>query len=91
MDANRDRIIAAARRQLDDIRQYFAEVASWNDNSAARKAGCDPIDPDPTGVMARMATALEEMLANEEANGHQGPIIAPSMSLLVSKSPERPQ
>lgn len=72
MDAQRERIISAARRQLEDIRQYFAEVASWNENSDARKAGCDPIDPDPTGVMARMATALEEMLANDEANGHMG-------------------
>lgn len=91
MDPQRERIISAARRQLNDIRQYFADVASWNDNSDARKAGCEPVDPDPTGVMARMATALEEMLANDEANGHQGPIVAPSMSLLVSKVPERTQ
>lgn len=58
-------LISRALKQRAEIAQYFIDVASWNDNSEARKNGADPIDPDPDGTMGRLARGLDAMLERE--------------------------
>ena len=90
-EQERRRIIRSARRQLKEIEQYFVDIASWNDNSVARKNGAEPIDPDPDGHMGRMANALREMLAIDAAEGHKGQIVAPSLSMMFGTRTKEPQ
>jgi hypothetical protein len=51
MAVTRPQLIARMRRLRDDIRQMFADAASWNDFSEARARGCPPAEIDPTGEM----------------------------------------
>lgn len=69
LDPEYQRIIANARRLRAEIDQIFTDVASWNDNSKARKDGCEPIDPDPDGKLRKLADGIDEMLARERARG----------------------
>lgn len=63
----REQIVADVRRFHAEITQYFADVASWNDNSRARKEGAEPIDPDPDGEVGRILAGLTAFLAEEDA------------------------
>jgi hypothetical protein len=49
-----------------EIEQIFIDCASWNDNSKARKAGAEAINPDPDGQMRRVADGLDKFIAAEE-------------------------
>lgn len=64
---HREQIVAAVRRSLREMDQYFHDVASWNDNSKARRQGCDPIDPDPDGQLSRVRESYRTFLAAEDA------------------------
>ena len=64
---HREQIVGRARKLQAEIREQFQRVESWNDNSRARKEGCDPIDPDPTGELRQVLTALDAFLADEDA------------------------
>lgn len=81
---DRDDIIRRIKRQRREIEQYFTDVASWNEN--ARKPDEEPIDPDPTGSMRRLAVALDEAIAMDEAKGGVGSIDAPSLSIIFHKA-----
>lgn len=50
-------LLDRARRQLDDVRQYFNDVNHWN-----RVNPKDFIDPDPDGSVTRMAHGLERFI-----------------------------
>ena len=65
----RTELLAAARRQRDDIEQYFTDVASWNENKGGITRGLawGPIDPDPDGSLLRIKRALDKLIeANPE-------------------------
>lgn len=65
----RSRILQRAMKQRVEIEQIFTDIASWNDNSTARKNGAEPIDPDPDGALRRMADGLDRMLSSEASRG----------------------
>jgi hypothetical protein len=85
MDARRRDILDRARLQRAEIEQYFIDGAYWND--CVRTPDEEPIDLDPTGNLRRMADALDEMLALDQAKGGVGSIDAPSLSILFQKEP----
>ncbi len=60
-------MVANARGLRAEIQQIFTDIASWNDNSRARKEGAAAIDPDPDGQLRRMADGLDKFLAAEDA------------------------
>ena len=53
-------IIQKAIRIREEIEQIFTDTISWNNN--ARKEGEPPIDPDPDGKLAKMASALDKFI-----------------------------
>lgn len=59
----RGEIIAEARRQREEIAQYFRDVEHWN--AHCRKEGEAEIEADPDGTMTRLAKALDACLENE--------------------------
>ena len=59
----RQQIITEAKRQRDELTQYFNDVSDWN-NTRGKTEGI--IDPDPDGSMHRIVNALDEMLANND-------------------------
>lgn len=61
----RNQIFTEAKRQRDEITQYFNDVSHWN-NTRGKTEGI--IDPDPDGSMHRAAEALDKMLASENAS-----------------------
>lgn len=61
----RKQIINEARRQREEITQYFNDVSHWN-NTRGKTEGI--IDPDPDGSMHRLGDALDKMLAAENAS-----------------------
>lgn len=81
---SRDQIIAEARVTRGEIEQIFIDCAYWNEH--VRKPCEAPIDPDPDGLMRKLANGLDRMLA---ADSGSGPI--PSMGLEWARSPRRPQ
>lgn len=91
MDAARQLVLDNARRQIKEIDDYFRTIASWNENSKARKAGAPPIDPDETGGLTRLRAALVDMLERDEAKGHVGSIDAPLMKLVFQEGPKEIQ
>ena len=58
----RNEIINEARRQREDIAQYFNDVSHWN-NTRGKTEGI--IDPDPDGSMHQLADDLDKLLARE--------------------------
>jgi len=71
-DSERARILNRSRRLRDELKQYFTDIASWNQNT--RKPDEEPIDPDPFGEMGRLLGALEEHLANDPGYGPIAPL-----------------
>ncbi len=59
----RARLVARALVERADIEQIFTDIAYWNDN--VRKPREAPIDPDPGGILRRLADGLDRMLADE--------------------------
>lgn len=74
----RKEIVRGMRRTLREIEQIFTDAEAWNEYSTARKNGADPIDPDPCGVLRRMATELKTIL---DADRGRGPIAGFSPAL----------
>jgi hypothetical protein len=62
-ESERAGLIARIRKHRDEIRQLFADVAYWNTH--VRTQFEEPIDPDPGGVLARIAAAYDKTLAAE--------------------------
>jgi hypothetical protein len=71
-EPERARIIGRARRLRAEIEQIFTDVASWNDN--ARHPDDALVDPDPFGELRRLATAIDDMLANDPGRGPIAPL-----------------
>ena len=60
----REQLIATAREQREEIKQYFRDVQYWN---ATRGKAAGMIDADPDGTMNRLLAALDKMLKAEDA------------------------
>ena len=58
----RQQLINEAKRQREEIAQYFVDVSHWN---ATRGQTEGIIDPDPEGSMHQWAAALDSMLTKE--------------------------
>lgn len=58
----REQLVARMRKLRQDIAAIFDDAAYWNRVHPDE----EPIDPDPDGLMARIATALDASLAGEE-------------------------
>lgn len=86
-DSEYRRLIDRARAQRAEIQQIFTDVASWNDNSVARRNGCDPIDPDPDGQLKRIADAIDGMLSRESALGRLAATTTAPVRLTWQKAP----
>lgn len=71
MDVMRQKLINDAARILGNINQYYVDVESWNTNTRANLyPDAAPIEPDPTGEMARWKASLTAMLQREATLGH---------------------
>ena len=58
----RKEIVNEAKRQREEIAQYFRDTDHWN-NGRGQTEGV--IEADPDGKMGRIAKALDDMLNNE--------------------------
>lgn len=58
----REQLISRAKKQREEIQQYFDDVHLWN-RTRGKIAGA--IKPDPEGEMRRIAKGLDAMLVNE--------------------------
>ncbi|MGE0450871.1 MAG: hypothetical protein AB7Q29_14960 [Vicinamibacterales bacterium] len=61
----REQIIAAGRRSLNEIAQFFIDCDYWN--SQVRKPDEAPVDADPDGQLRRRFFGLQHMLRREDA------------------------
>lgn len=61
----RDALIQRAKRLRTEIKQIFADAEHWNTHVRTRFEKL--IDPDPDGELARMASGLDRMLAEQAA------------------------
>lgn len=57
---NRDEIIARVRRQRAEINGYFLDLEHWNSEHPGHE-----IDPDPDGLLRKLADSLDRTLAKE--------------------------
>ena len=87
MDPYRMEILDRVRRNMQSIEQLFADADHWNRVNPSQ----EPIDPDPDGRLKTTLAAYREMLAIDEAKGHTGKIVAPSMDILYPRGPKEPQ
>lgn len=63
-ESQRQVIVQRARALRAEIAQHFTDVEHWNNNQA-RKDAAAVIDPDPDGILRRMADGLDRMLDAE--------------------------
>lgn len=68
----RDRIVGNAKRTRAKIEELFVDAAYWNEH--VRQPTEEPIDPDPDGVLRRLADGLDRMLADDTGEGPIPPI-----------------
>lgn len=87
MDAKRQRILDNVKAHIESIEQLFTDVAHWNRTHPNE----EPVDADPDGRLRLTQDAYREMLAIDEAQGHTGKIVAPSMDILYPRGPKEPQ
>lgn len=80
---HREQIVANVRRSLAEIDQFFIDAEYWNTHSKARLEGCDPIDPDPDGQLARIRADYRQFLAAEDARPLPPLRSAPALPKLV--------
>jgi hypothetical protein len=58
-------LISRARILKADIEQYFADIASWNENF--RPNSEDYFDADPDGTLRKTLSSINSMLEREDA------------------------
>lgn len=87
MDAERKRILDNVQKNIATIEGLFADTDHWNREHPNE----EPVDADPDGRLRATLAAYRELLAIDEAKGHTGKIVAPSMDILYPKGPKEPQ
>jgi hypothetical protein len=79
----RARIVASARRNLAEIESIFEDAAHWN-----RARPDAPVDPDPDGLLAKVADGYRQFLATDTGVGPLPPIVdRATMDLLHDAAP----
>ena len=61
----REQVIANMRKHRREIEEVFTAAENWN----AANPDQEPIDPDPSGVLRRIADGLDRVLANDPGHG----------------------
>lgn len=69
-DYERQRIVRRFRGLRRQLEIDFNTLAHWNEH--VRQPGEEPIDPDPE--LRRLATAIDEFLANDPGHGPIAPL-----------------
>jgi hypothetical protein len=62
--AERRELVERIRHNRAEIRQFFLDIDHWN--RCVRKESEEPIDPDPDGLLTRIAAAYDKTLAAED-------------------------